>query len=147
MTELISKAAALKMLQERTGRKFSSGIFSPRPLRRGRIWCCSRLVDVRDVEAFLLERAERQAEKPEDALRRRVKRLLADIYLLDRRMDRLGKAYPAAADSLAGCCGWMWYGTSHLRGILCTLPKKAAADHTDSTDRAAATDKGQRTTD
>ena len=96
-------------------------------MRPGRIWICCGRVEVRDIEAFIERRKERQVESADDKLRRRMHRILLDMYRLDRRLVNVGKSYPAAADSLERCAGWMYGGAAHLRDFLRRLPPKAVA--------------------
>lgn len=120
MSQLITKQEALKILRQRTGQKFTSGIFS-KHFQRGRIWAVTNRVFIDDIEKFLKRREERRKVSPDDRLRQRLEHICRDVYLLDQRMVRLGKADPKVAEVLNKAAGWMYYGVYHLRQFMSTL--------------------------
>jgi hypothetical protein len=108
MLDIIKKAAALKMLEERTGRKFSKGIFSEH-FRRGRIWAAGGTVFVSDVEKFIEARQARMDEPAERKIDRRIMALVRACCAHDTTMENLLKLVadqPEAAKQIERARGW-----------------------------------------
>jgi hypothetical protein len=91
-----SRAQALKILQARTGRKFTKGIFS-KSLRPDRVWCYKNFVMLRDIESFLEHRAKRQAVPPGQKRKNRLLNILLSLCRCDKSLERILKAAGAGS--------------------------------------------------
>lgn len=151
MSCLIKKAEALKMLEERTGRKFSKGIFSEH-FRRGRIWAAGGTVFASDVEKFIAARQARIDEPAERKIERRLHLLLGDLCKRDTTMQNLLKLVadkPEVAKKINGARGGLsWAVGGLLEALRALAGATEAADPTDATDQESKTvGDGPRTTD
>jgi hypothetical protein len=104
MTDLLTKAQALEVLQERTGRKFSKGIFSAN-LRRDRIWSRCGRVWASDIDRFIADREKRRAEPVDTKIRRRLNSILIDLCRNDTTLENMLKLVDENTDA-----------AKHLRG-------------------------------
>lgn len=88
MNSLITRKEALKILEKRTGRKFSEAIFSTHFSSR-KVWGTKRWVISEDIERFISDREARAQEKPDDTVRRRCNHLLVEFSRQDTTLKNL----------------------------------------------------------
>lgn len=100
---IITKREALKILRERTGKKYGPGIFC-KGYRRDRIFATSRFVFRSDLERFLLEREKRLVESPEDKFKRSLSRIQTDCFNLSDRAEHLAARRGLNREQTAALC-------------------------------------------
>jgi len=123
MSEYMTRAEALKLLRERTGRAYTMGIFSKR-LRRDRVWAFSREIYRTDVENFLRRREQRIARSNDEVGLLRIARICEDLCARDTTLKNLAillKSSPEAVKHLKsarGALAWAVIGLLNAQRAL-----------------------------
>ena len=131
MSELITRKQALKLLEDKTGKKFSMGIFS-KHFRRGRIWCARGTVFASDIDKFIAQRQERLGETDVQRLNRRALHLVGIGCRLDTSLKGLLKLAGNNADAVKyveNARAWNTWTVQCLLNVRrARMPKEEAAN-------------------